>query len=438
MALGGGTFTALDKPLPGAYLNFVSAHGANAALSERGTATLPLRLSWGEEGKMFTVRQADFAKRSREVFGYDSTAPELLPVRELLRHAATLHLFRLDTGGKRAANAFAEARHPGARGNALRIVIEAGEGSTEGAPLYDVGTWLDTVRVDHQKGVADAAGLAGNSFVSWKPDAALQLTAGTPLSGGEDGAETDAAYQAYLDAAEAYSFNAMGCPSADAAVKRLFAAFCRRMREEAGRKFQVVLHRHAADYEGVVSLQNGIEGSADSTALIPWATGVIAGTAANRSATNLAYDGELTPDTAYTQAQLAEGLRAGQWLLHQTDGQAAVLGDINSLTTYTEEKTADFAENQTIRVLDQIANDIAVLFKGKYLGRMPNDASGRVSLWDDISSHHRRLQQQRAIEGFSPEDVTVEQGETRRQVVVTDRVQPVCAMEQLYMTVYVQ
>ena len=36
------------------------------------------------------------------------------------------------------------------------------------------------------------------------------------------------------------------------------------------------------------------------------------------------------------------------------------------------------------------------------------------------------------------EDVTVEPGDTKKAVVVTDRVTPVNAMEQLYMTVYVQ
>ena len=43
-----------------------------------------------------------------------------------------------------------------------------------------------------------------------------------------------------------------------------------------------------------------------------------------------------------------------------------------------------FKDNQTVRVMDQIANDIAVLFSTKYLGVVPNDAAGRVSLWSDI------------------------------------------------------
>ena len=57
----------------------------------------------------------------------------------------------------------------------------------------------------------------------------------------------------------------------------------------------------------------------------------------------------------------------------------------------------------------------------------------RVSLWNDIVRHHQQLQTLRAIQTFEPENVTVEAGDTKKAVVVTDRVTPVNAMEQLYM-----
>ena len=47
MALGGGTFVAQNKELPGAYMNFVSKSAATAALSGRGIAPL----SWTGAGK---------------------------------------------------------------------------------------------------------------------------------------------------------------------------------------------------------------------------------------------------------------------------------------------------------------------------------------------------------------------------------------------------
>ncbi len=46
MALGGGTFSVQNKELPGAYINFVSAALADAALSGRGIVTMPLETDW--------------------------------------------------------------------------------------------------------------------------------------------------------------------------------------------------------------------------------------------------------------------------------------------------------------------------------------------------------------------------------------------------------
>ena len=61
-------------------------------------------------------------------------------------------------------------------------------------------------------------------------------------------------------------------------------------------------------------------------------------------------------------------------MLHDVDGETRVLSDINTFVSITDEKGADFSSNQTIRVLDQIANDIAVLFGTKYLGKVPTTA----------------------------------------------------------------
>ena len=125
MALGGGTFLVQNKILPGAYINFISVPYASATLSDRGYATIPLPMSWGPEGKMFTVELADFIKNSQKIFGYAYTAPELLPMREIFKNAKTVHFYRLNMDGKKAKNDFCTAKYPGIRGNDLRTVIEA-------------------------------------------------------------------------------------------------------------------------------------------------------------------------------------------------------------------------------------------------------------------------------------------------------------------------
>lgn len=438
MALGGGTFLTQNKILPGAYINFVSVAKASATLSDRGIATIPLDMDWGPENQVVTVELADFLKNSQKIFGYAYTAEKLKPMREIFKHAKTVYFFRLNASGVKAANTFATAKYPGIRGNDLRTVITENEKSELESKLYDVATYLGTVQVDLQTGIKAMADLKPNDYVDWITSASISLTASLPLKNGTNGTVDDAAYQTYLDKMEAYNFNAMGCPSNKSTIAELFAAFCKRMRDDVGKKFQVVCFRNLADYEGVVSVKNTIVGQTDDPALIPWATGVVAGTAVNKSATNMDYDGEYSVDTDYTQTELENGIREGSFMFHQVDEKVVVLEDINSFISITDEKSSDFSSNQTIRVLDQIANDIAVLFGKKYIGKVPNDASGRVSLWNDIVKHHMELQNIRAIENFNPDNVTVVQGDTKKAVVVTDYVTPVNAMAQLYMTVYVQ
>ena len=130
-------------------------------------------------------------------------------------------------------------------------------------------------------------------------------------------------------------------------------------------------------------------------------------------------------------------MKEGKFLFHRVGTDIRVLTDVNTLVTYTAEKGEDFSNNQTIRILDQIGNDIASLFNTRYLGKISNDAAGRVSLWNDIVTYGKQLAVLRAIEALDSEAITVEKGEGRRSVVVNFPVQPVNCMSILYMTVVV-
>ncbi len=455
MALGGGTYTTQNKILPGAYLNFVSAARAGAAVSDRGIAALPLALDWGPEGEVIELTKEAFQKDSLCLLGYPYTAPQMLPLREVFRGAVKVLCCRLNTGTKKAQNAYATAKYGGTRGNVLTIKIQNSVELEEG---FTVTTLLDGTAVDVQE-AESASALQPNAFVDWNPDAVLQAEAGVPLTGGSDGAaRTGESYQAFLAKIEGCRFHALGCDSAEKTIVDLFVAFTRRMRDEVGVKFQTAVWRaEHADYEGVVSVKNsaGHTGASlaaageavvgqtslgagdEGPALIPWVTGILAGCAVNQSNTNRLYDGEYAVDTGCTQAELEQALQNGEFVLHRVDDQVRVLDDVNTLVTVSAEKSADFQSNQTIRVLDQIAADIASLFVTKYLGQMPNDSAGRTSLWSDIVSHHQSLQTIRAIEGFSAENVKVEQGQSKKAVVVQDSVTPVNSMAQLYMEVVV-
>lgn len=440
MALGGGIYVAQNKVLPGAYINFISKAVATASLSDRGIVTMPLELDWGEDGKLIEVSAGDFQKKSLELFGYDYGDPHMAGLRDLFIGARTLLAYRLNGGGLKASNDYAEARYKGTRGNDLKVVIRKNVDNEE---LFDVKTFLttgtETVEMDSQT-VEEASTLQDNDFLVWKKEAVLEETAGVPLAGGSNSVVDNAAYQKYADLAETKSFHVMGIPTTDEKIKSLFIGFCKRMRDEMGVKFQLVTYQAAAaDYMGVVSFENPAVGTTmGESAGVYWVSGILAGCAVNRSCQNKLYDGEFVFKTDYTQNQLVDDIKAGKFMLHNVGDDVRVLADINTMVTVTGEQGDIFKENQTIRVIDQIGNDIAVLFNTKYLGVVPNDNAGRLSLWSDIKKLCMQLERIHAIETFADSDIAVLPGTTKKAVEVQLNVTVVNAMGQLYMTVVVQ
>lgn len=434
MALGGGTFIAQNKVLPGAYINFVSASRASATLSDRGYGAMALELDWGPDNEIFTVESEELKENALKIFGYGYTHDKLKGIRDLFKNLKTGYLFKLN-GGVKASNTFATAKYKGLRGNDIKIVIAV---NVDDAAKFDVTTLIDTIVVDTQT-VTKASELIVNDFVEFKVDATLAATVGINLTGGTNGeAVTGTEYQAFLDKIESYSFNTIGCLSTTKTIIDLYVAFTKRMRDEVGAKFQTIVYRTASDYEGVISLENTVfDEGVNPASLIYWLTGAEAGCEVNKTITNKKYDGEFTVNTNYKQIQLSDGVKTGKLLFHKVGDEVRILTDINSFTSFTDEKNSDFSSNQTIRVLDQIANDTAVLFNTKYLGKIPNDASGRISFWNEVVFFNRQLQQIRAIENFDPKDVVVSKGNDKKSIVVGQTVTPTNAMERLYMTVIV-
>lgn len=440
MALGGGTWLVQNKVLPGSYINFSSVAKASATLSDRGYAAAPFVLSWGPENEVFAVTSGEFQKNSKAIFGYSYDHPKMLALREIFLHATTVYCYRLGLGAKKAACALATAKYPGVRGNDLSIVIAV---NVDDPDAFDVGTYLDGIQVDLQT-VTKAEDLTGNDYVDFKKDLTLEATAGAPLTGGEDVANiTGDSHQAFLDKIEAYAFNAMCCPAADPIIVKLYAAYCQRVRDEVGAKFQLIAWKPSTvDYEGVIGVWNSATHpsmDAEEHAVVYWATGAHAGVAVNKSLTNAKYDGELTLNTDYKQAELTAALKAGKFMFHNVNGLTRVLEDINTLLTLSDTKGEVFQSNQTMRVCDQIANDVAVLFNERYLGTVPNDASGRSALWGDITHYIKQLEDIRAVENFDPDTVSCEQGDKKKAVLVTvNGLNIINAMAQLYMSVIIQ
>lgn len=345
--LGGGTFVAQNKILPGAYINFVNASRATATLGERGVVAIALPLGKAA-GTVIEITATEFVKDSSTILGKDYTDASMIALREIFRHAS-------------------------------KCVI------------YDLGLESDQTASDA------------------------------------------------IAALEPYDFNAIAIYTSVAEDIASYVTAVKSWRDDIGKKVVGVGYNLPnANHEGLINVVSTIsDDGAPEYALVAWVAGAEAGCEVNKSVTNEVYDGEYTVICNHRQTALETCLESGQFVFHLVYGSVRVLEDINSLVDTTADKGDDFKSNQTIRVIDQIANDIAKIFNTKYLGKIPNNESGRISFWGDIVSHHRQLEQIEAISDFDSSLVTVEEGQRKSSVVVNDAVTPVNAMARVYMTVIV-
>lgn len=318
---------------------------------------------------------------------------------------------------------------------AVETVSLTGGADAQITPRFTVETKLSGTVVDTQNDLVSSAELQDNQWVTFDKASELVLGEVALENGGEN--ITGASWQNALNALEGYSFNTLGIASNDEKIKQLASAYTTRMRDEVGVKFQTVVFNYGADEEGVINLVNGLDGAPEDPSLIYWVTGAQCACKVYESLTNRTYDGELAPDVSRTQTQLEACVDSGEFVLHRVGDDVRVLTDINSKVTVDDEEGDDFKSNQTIRVLDQIGNDIAALFNDRYLGKVPNDDAGRISFWNEVVKHHQELLRLRAIENFLPEDVTVAAGNDKKSIVVNDAVTPTNALEKLYMSVVV-
>lgn len=440
MSLGGGTFLTQNKVLPGAYINFISAARASANLSDRGYAAIPLVLNWGAENEVITVETADIQKDSFEIFGYGYIDPEMKPLREIFKGAKTVYVYRVNSGGTKATATLGglviTAKYGGTRGNDIKVVVQT---NIDDNAKFDVITYLAGKKVDEQI-VSKITDLKANKHIIFSGEGVLTVSAGITLIGGTNGTVDGDSYSTFLEKIESFSFNTLGYPGTDDLIKDLFIQFTKRLRDDHGVKFQTVIHKkNIADYEGIISVENKISDIGEpESSLVYWVVGQEAGCNVNKSVTNKTYDGEYTIDVNYKQSELESGIRSGKFMFHKVGDKVNVLDDINTFTSFTVDKNEDFNSNQVMRVLDQDAIDTAIIFNTRYLGKVQNNASGRIAFWNDIVELGNEMLKISAIENFKAEDITVEPGRDKKSVSVTKYIQPVTAMTKLYVTTIVR
>jgi len=421
--MAGGRFDTVNRIRPGFYAN-VDSDSLNVNFGGvRGVVTIPLSLGWGNVGKIVKV---DATTNALSVLGYEWDSPMLLQIREALRHANSVLICRVNSGT--AATATNEgltitAVNGGSRGNDITVRVIA---DVNNASYFTVETLIDTTLIDSQT-VNDVVDLSPNNFVSFS-GTGLVASAGIPLTGGVDNEGTTELYTDYLLELEKYVFNVIALPTDNETLKLLTANYVRRQRDGEGKYCQLVVANFKADNEGIINVK-------DYANAVSWVAGVTAGANVNEGNTHRRYDGELSLTNLYSNAEIEDGLRSGEFILRPDKENILVEQDINSLTTFTKQRNTFFRKNRVLRVLDTLINDLKDLASNFFIGSITNNLAGRTLFRTEVLNYMAGLEALGAIENLETSDVEVIAGTEKDEVYVNIYIQPTDAIEKFFTAV---
>lgn len=441
----GGIFTSQNKVRPGAYIRFKAVPKPSGTLGTRGIVAIPAVLGWGMENTVVEIYSTDLADGScLNKLGYVGTEEEMQIIREALKNAYKALVYRLDTGGSKATAIIegltAIAKYSGVVGNRISLIIKELTSDT-----FEVSTLLDNQVKDKQT-VTKIDDLISNEWLNFTGTGNLTASAGITLADGSNGTVTESNYTSYLGALKAKIWNTMACPSMRLTGKsgnfnESVVTYIKSLRD-AGKKVQAVVNGYPnANHEGIISVDQGYKTANETITMdsfVGYVAGMTSGASVNQSNTYKVIDGAIEIINPKMDEEIEEGLTKGQLLLsYRSDGVVIVESDINTLTEFTADKNKDFHKNRVIRTLDDINNSIKQKFENMFIGKVDNDDTGRNLLKSTILSYLDGLAKMGAIESVEADDISVLPGNDIDSVMIELAVQPIDAMEKLYMTVNV-
>ena len=444
--MAGGTWTTQNKVRPGVYIRFKSGTGLGLTVGDRGVVAICEPMSWGPVGQVMTV---DNGADTTPYCGYPITDPGAMFLREIFKGTnrtsapRQVLLYRPSATSSSQASAkisplTATALYPGARGNSITVIVTE---DADNEDTFTVSTVVDGEIVDSQQ-AQTVQELTANAWVTFSGTGALVANTGTALTGGADGTVEATAYSTFLSVIEPYDFDILIYDGTDSTVLTAMQSFVKRLADENGQYCQLVAagmtnpdSRFVIDNETGVTLSDGTELTKQQVCW--WLGGAQAGAQYNQSLTYAAYPDAVTVSPVLTNSQAVAAINAGQFTLFAEDNVVKVETDINSLVTYTQDIGKVYRKNRVIRLCNSIANDIYKQFSDNFIGVVDNDDTGRMQFRTAIVGYMTTLQNARAIQNFTAEDVEVLPGDDVDSIVVNVAIQAVDSGEKIYMTVTV-
>lgn len=375
----------VEQERPGSYINYKSVREQKLSTTVRGTAIIPLiGYDWGPVGEFIEIQitspNGAQSKLGRNI--YDDNAYMLL-LREAFCNASKLLVYIIGGGEKATVtqgNLKMTAAYGGALGNSLRVVCEENTDST-----FDITVYLNTDKVEYYEGITNITSLmavvSGTYVVFEKagePDT-LAAFASAKLAGGTEAAATNTDVTTMLDKAELIKWNTIAFPVTEASLIAALVAKIKYLRANTYRNVQGVVASTDADFEGIINVTNSyaINDTKLTTAqATAWVAGATAGASKTTTNTYKKVSNATAVVGAKTNEQAVEAIKNGEFFFSLSeDNEVIVEYDINSLTTFTSERTKDYRKNRVIRVYDSFANDLQAQFVP---GKFDNNENGWI------------------------------------------------------------
>jgi hypothetical protein len=443
--MASGIWTEQNKVLAGAYIN-IKSQGQLAQFNFGGQGRLGLYepLPWGADVTVLTAEELiDGRSLSKIGLSLSSDADLVKNLLQAFKGAKEIVIVRADTGGSNASAISGEtgnqlittAKYAGVAGNNISVKV-----SSSGSNVL-VQTYYNSTLVDEQS-ITNVSELVDNAFVTFSGEGAPPITELTPLTDGVNGTvqpitlteinvfagfHTDIIYLG-----EEWTEEVVG-----------FVETARNAGDKVKLFVKVTEGPFNADSEATIGFftngLRGLKGEDVTDQVLYYVAGLMAGIPIGGSATYHVLDFVGSSADTFSDAEAIELIKEGLMFVRKRyNGDFVIEKDVNSLKTVSNEKSDIFKENKVIRILDTVHNFVRNTFEVKYISK-PNNQSIREVFKGEIVRYMTALQDSQIITNFdSANDIIVYAGEGINSIRADVFIQPVGALEKLYMNIIVR
>ncbi|MGE7828966.1 phage tail sheath subtilisin-like domain-containing protein [Paenibacillus sp. NPDC093718] len=195
-------------------------------------------------------------------------------------------------------------------------------------------------------------------------------------------------YNDALKRLKSKKWNYLAIPGIEVADVSSVSTWIKTERDVNKATYKAVLPNNKADHEGVINFttegitaEGKVYSASDYTGRI---AGILAGLPFSRSATYYV----LPEVEAITEiADPNEAIDAGELILVNDGSKIKIGRGVNSLTTTTVEKSADFKKIKIIEGMDLIKEDIVATFNDSYVGKVNNNYENQTLFLSSVNSY---------------------------------------------------